>query len=103
MIYFFSNIGYWYRAKLLKLDQDIAEVIFFDYEDKQDLPVEWIRRLSQKDQCIPHMAVRCKLSAVDLDVWPDKATPNFDYSKYFLLFYLYDYHFAIAITPTSIR
>ena len=57
----------------MKLDQDIAEVIFFDYEDKQDLPVEWIRRLSQKDQYIPPMAVRCKLSAVDLDVWPDAA------------------------------
>ena len=58
----------------MKLDQDIAEVIFFDYGDKQNLPVEWIRRLAQKDQCIPPMAVRCKLLAVDLDVWPDKAT-----------------------------
>ena len=58
----------------MKLDQDIAEVIFFDYGDKQNLSVEWIRRLSQKDQCIPPMAVRCKLLAVDLDVWPDKAT-----------------------------
>ena len=68
MIYFFSNIGYWYRAKLLKLDQDIAEVIFFDYGDKQNLPVEWIRRLSQKDRYSPPMAVHCKLSAVDLTI-----------------------------------
>jgi len=66
--------GYWYRAKLLKIDRDRAEVIFVDYGDKQILPVACIRQLSRVLQYIPPMAVRCKFSAVHLDCWPDKAT-----------------------------
>ncbi|KAI9557952.1 hypothetical protein GHT06_014704 [Daphnia sinensis] len=68
------DFGYWYRARLLKLEDGIAEVIFVDYGDTKVVTIADIRHLPRLLQGVPPMAFHCKLAALHLDCWPEKTT-----------------------------
>lgn len=71
---FFLLPGYWYRAKLLKIEEgENAAVSFVDYGDRQTVPFSSIRKMSKLLARFPFMAVQSKLAAVHLDHWPQKA------------------------------
>lgn len=48
-------------------------VAFVDYGDRQTVPFSSIRKISRILEHIPFMAAQCKLAAVHLDHWPQKA------------------------------
>uniref|UniRef100_A0A0P6EK20 Tudor domain-containing protein n=1 Tax=Daphnia magna TaxID=35525 RepID=A0A0P6EK20_9CRUS len=68
------DFGYWYRARLLKMEDNVAEVNFVDYGDTKVVTTADIRYLPRVLQGVPPMAFPCKLAALHLDCWPEKAT-----------------------------